>query len=415
LSGKLYDDAGLLVNNGTVEVSSVDDPSLNQTLTVAGGAWALPNVPAGAKLTLKATSPGYVTRERKITLPSEFNASTSGVFRYDFGGDDEGAKYALSQFPEIASVTPSNLESGVSTNPLVITLKFSHPLETKEQDKFAQLFAVHFQVPGGEKLIQHHTAYNDEEARLTWNEAGDVATFKFNAPLVTRSSGDSALTIALDDSVSLDQWPRARNERLLAQDRVYETVDAGGSTVRQRMAPFLRDLAPVVLPSVRPSALPLWGFTHRVSSVFSLANDTTPPKVLSVLAYRGINGANDRIAVTFSEPVRGFPEEMLDGSPLKPSNYRFVLGKFTSTTETDRFNKANPAVDGGSPSLPLTYSTTKYDVVYINLPSGTFGDYTDFKLYVAPDVKDLAGNGLQTSSPDPTTGLSDNILKGRIL
>lgn len=414
LSGQLFDEEGLLVRTGSVQVHSDDDASLNQTLQVAGGTWVLANVPVGAKLTLIATSDGYTVRERHILVPPA--RGTADTYRFNFGSEGEGAKYALSQYPEIVSITPTNQAKGVSTNPLVVTVRFSHPFEQKEQDKFAKLFKVHFQVPGGEKIIQDRTAYNDETARLTWNEAGDTATLTFNAPLVTRNSSDAALTVSVDDSVSLDQWPRAKNEKRLGKDLVYETVDAGNVTVRQRVAPFLRDLDEVTVPpSPRPSPLPLWGATHRVSSVFTLAKDTTPPKVVSVLGYRGINGANDRIAVTFSEPMRGFPEEMLDGSVLKPSNYRFVLGKYSTTEDATKFKNANPQTDGGSTSLQVTYNSTKYEVVYIDLPSGTFGDNTDFKIYVDPDVKDLAGNSVKTSSPDPSTGLSDNILTGRIL
>lgn len=419
LSGKIYDDQLVLVKNATVVARSDEMPSLNQTINAIGGTWVLPNVPVGTTVSLTAIADGYTARTQfvKAKAPGVPPLATDNVYDFGSNGAGPGAKYALFQFPEIASVTPANHDQNATANPLVITMKLSHPLEAKEQDKFRSLFQVRFQAPNGDKIVQHHTLYGEEEARLEFNEAGDIATFRFNAPLVTRAGGDSAISIGLDDSVSIDQWPRARNGNKLGWDRANLTVDAMDVTARQRVAPFLRDLGAVTLPSPFPSPLSgidLWGATHRTGIVFSLAKDTTGPKVVSVAAYRGINGTDDRFAVTFSEPVRGYPEEMIDRAVLLPSNYRFVLGKTSKPEDITAFKDANPATSGGSTSQPLVFSTTRYDVVYIPMPGGTFTDYTDFKLYVDPAIKDLAGNPLQTSSPDPVTGLADNVFQGRI-
>lgn len=409
LSGRVFDDQGLRVEQANVLVTSLDNPAYRLEGKVAGGTYVFPEVPAGATIRVRVESPGFTVRERTLQVPSGVPA-----FGCDFGAEDGSLRFALSEFPEIASITPANLTSGVKAQPLVLTLKLSHPLPDTERRRFERILQVQFQVAGAASILQVGTYYDNVTPSLTWNQAGDEATFRFDGPLVTRGN-DTAIIVSLDDSVPLEEWPKLSSAKMLGRDRAARTFDGAGAGVASRVAPFLRDLDRVVVsPSPRPSPIALWGATHSVSSVFTLAPDTVPARVVSVRGVRSISGGDDRLEVTFNEPMRGFPAAALDAGALTNSNYRFILAETTKQADIDRFQQVDPKIEGGSSGLPLTFSSTDPKVVYIPLGVGALTRFTDVKLYVDPAVKDLGGNPLHTSPQDSSTKLSDNVLTGKI-
>ncbi|MNS21234.1 hypothetical protein D3C72_529920 [compost metagenome] len=409
LSGRVFDDQGLRLERGTVIVTSLSDPSYRLDGQVAGGTYVFPEVPAGALIRVRVDSPGFTARERTLLVPSGVPA-----FSFDFGAEDASLRFALSEFPEIAAITPANQATGVTAQPLVLSMKLSHPLPDTERRRFERILQVKFQVSGAASILQVGTYYDNVTPSLTWNDAGDEATFRFDGPLVTRGT-DAAVIVGLDDTVPLEDWPKLTNGKMLGRDRAARTFDGSGAGVVFRVAPFLRDLERVELaPSPRPSSINIWGATHSVSSVFTLAPDTVPARVVSVRGVRSVTGGDDRLEVTFSEPMRGFPAAALDAGALTNSNYRFILAETTKQADIERFQQADPKTEGGSSGLPLAFSSSDPKVVYIPLGAGALTRFTDVKLYVDPAVKDLGGNPLHTSPQDPTTKLSDNVLTGKI-
>lgn len=421
VTGKVYDDEGRLLPDPRIEVRSLGDPTLDQTITAIAGAFSLPSVPAGTMLTLRALEDGYTARERTIVTKTFDPDVERDPNQVDFGGSGSGAYYALSQYPEIASVTPANQQDGVSANPLVVTFRLSHPLPASERGRFGKLLQLRFQVPtnvqpSGEEIIRAGTAYGNDVATLTWNDAGTEGTFRFAAPLVTRGAQASAVTIGFDQTAAIDEWPESAQGKTLGRGRAPLTTSANDAPVTGEIAAFARQMpAASPVPSVRPSPLTLWGQMHRSTTRFSLAPDARRPKVVSAAAYHGKTGADDQIVVTFDEPIRGFPESALDGSAIKASHYRYVLGRTDTADEAKRFQESDPAKNGSSPALTPTYSTSSNNIVILRLPNGTLGTHSVFKLYVDPAVKDLAGNPVQTSEQAAGTALADHVVQGNVI
>jgi hypothetical protein len=419
LSGKIYDDEGRVLTGATLKARS-SDGAYSRDVEVIAGAYAIPDAPLGAPLTLQASLEGYTARERvhTPTLPRPDEDRNPNVV--DFGGSGGGAYFALSQYPEISRILPANQQVGVPASPLIVTFTLSRPLPVDERGRFANLFQLRFQVPTevhptGEIILRPGVAYEETVASLTWNEAGTEGTFSFGAPIVTRGAAASAVTVGFNQEASLDVWPQTANNKMLGRGRAQSTYSGNGTTVSNQVAPFWRGTDGLVAPSARPSPLALWGSTHMTTSSFSLAADSRRPRVKEVSAFRGAAGLRDTIVITFDEPIRGYPESALDGSAVRASNYRYVLGDSEDADDIKRFNETNVASGGNTPTSDLTYSRTRNDTVIITLPVGALAEKDVFKLYVDPAVKDVQGNGVQTSAQDPVTGLADHIIQGKII
>lgn len=391
LTGKIYDDAGIPVDGASVQVSSEQYPQVNQTITAIGGSFGVPAVPEGTTVRLKATKGGYTLRERVIEAQIRTPGSEIDPGRVDFGGSGSGMFYFLSRYPEIAEITPANMATGVATSPLKIVLKLSHPLDAKDRNRFEGLLEVRFQSRGELQVIRAGTAYHDRAARIEWDAAGQVATFVFDAPLVTDTPSGAAVTVGLNQSASLDEFPKSQDGLRLGNDRAPETREGTGGRAQNQVAVFPRREYEAV-PSARPSALALWGLTHQTTSAFTLGSDKTAPEVVRVSSIS--DAAGDRFVVVFSKPMRGFPESAVDPSVLRPSNYRYFLGNTDVKKDRLRFEEADPRVEGSSPDEPPKFSGESDTTIVIPVQAGTFSRYSAFKLYVDGAVKDIEGNTL---------------------
>jgi hypothetical protein len=424
VSGKLYDDEGRVLPDGTVEVRSTDG-SIQQSIKAIGGAYAVTGVPVGTVLTLTATHPGFTPRVRVLAAAALPPDEETNPNEMDFGGPRRGVYYALSSYPEIVSVAPANKATGVASTPLEIAFKLSRPLSGADRGRFGKLLQVRFPVPSyidpdtmetkTEVLIKAGTGYNEEVATLTWNANGDEGTFRFNAPLVTRQAATASVTVGFDQSVPLDEWPEDDNGKPLGRGVAPETFEGSGSKVLNQIAPFWRGPGDLPVPSAKPSPLDIWGKTHATTSTFSLSPDTKGPKVKEVIGFKGDAGGGARILVVFDEPMRAYPEAALDGSAVRASNYRFVLGRTDDDEDAEEYETSDPVKNGSTPPLDVVYSPNRPDTVILNFPAGYLRDFTVFKLYVDPAVKDPAGNSVQSSPQDPATALSDNVLEGKII
>ena len=395
VTGKVYDDEGTPIDGAQVEVRSVQYPELNQTVEAHGGAYVVADVPERAALTLVASKPGYTARTRVVEALILPDGAGYDPNRFDFGGFERGMRHALSKYPEIAEVIPANGAKGVTSNPLRVSMRFSHALPSDQRGLFEGLLKLRFRAGGETYELYPRLAYGNDVARFDWDEDGRGGTFVFEGPLVTRSNAETAVTVALDQGVALTQWPEDAQGRVLGRGVAPVTAEGSGADVRNQVAAFLRPTFDGTLPSSRPEALTLWGQTHQTTSLFTLAQEAATLKVVKAEAVPAQGTMPDRFVVTFDRPVRGFPEKALDGSALKQSHYRFVLGTTEKRDDTESFEAKDPRTGGTTPDGAAPYySSTNPHVVILPLSGSRLSSYTNFKLYVDAAVKDASGNGL---------------------
>ena len=395
VTGKVYDDEGTPVDGAQVQVRSERYPEVSRTVEALGGAYVIPDVPERAVLTLTASKDGYTTRQRTFEALILPDGAGYDPNRIDFGGYERGIRYALSRYPEITEVTPGNGVTGAKSDPLEVKLRFSHAIPADQRGLFESLLKLRFRTRGQNYDLHPRFSYGDVVARFDWDEDGKGGAFVFDGPIVTQASENSMVTVLLDQGVALANWPEDGEGRMLGRGRAEETVEGSGAGVRNQVAAFLRPSFEDTLPSTRPEAQVLWGQTHQTTSTFSLAKETSPLEVVKAEAVPGQGTLSDRFVVTFNRPVRGFPEQALDGSALKPSHYRYVLGKTEKAQDRESFEAADPRSSGSTPDgAAAYYSTSNPRMVILPLPAGRLSGYTHFKLYVDPAVKDVAGNGL---------------------
>lgn len=409
ISGQVFDDQGALLRQAKVQVSSPQRPDLLRTLDTAGGAYVV-QVPVGITIALKVTQDGFTPRVRTVHTAS--NGTDLTAFTLDFGGEKAGKPYALSKTLEIVEVTPANQATGVSTGPLLVKFRLSHPLDRANQTLFEDLIELRFRLAGATKVVNFGALYDNESATMDWSEDGLEGTFRFNAPLVTGGVDATTVTVGFKEDTPQSVWPATAAGARLGGDLAPTTADAAGVKVYQKIAPFFREPDPAAFPPDRPSPALLWGLTHRTTVAFSLGRTDEKPRVAKVTGYKGLDGAQDRLDVEFDRPMRGFPTELIDKEVLKASNYRFVLGKSSSKADIEKFNQMDPAKDGSVTSETLKFSASSTRIVQIPLPNGTLSGYSQLKLYVDPAVRDIAGNAVLTSPQDPTTGLAANVIMG---
>lgn len=407
--GTIMSDEGGQVMDATVEVTCDVDPSVNQTMA-APGSYSF-RAPVGSTVTVKVSKDGFTTRTRVHKVEAVAGNQKDDPNRLDFGGNEEGMYYALSEYPEISQISPTNLQANVSGAPLVVKFTFSHKLQAETRDQFGHLFQLRFQAPGGEQVITTGSRYNDQSATLEWDESGKVATFTFPGPVVAYQGASSSVKLAFDTTVPARIWPLGDNGRRLGRDIVDTATSGSGARTTAQIAPILRDVQTEPIPTVRPSPLPLWGLMHWTDIAFTLAQDLTPVKVVKAVARPGAGTADDLIEVTFSKPMRGFPEAALDPAALSRANYIFAFGRRDTPAESAAYDASDPSKGGSSPSS-LEYDAKRPEVIFLHVSSGTFSRYSRFKLYVDPKVKDIFGAGVQTSTPDPTSHLADNVVEG---
>lgn len=398
ITGKVYDDAGMPIDGAQVEVRSEQSPHLNQTVEALGGAYVVSDVPEGTVLTITASKEGFTRRQRVVEALILPDGAGYDPNRIDFGGYERGMWHALSRYPEISELTPANMATGVESNPLQVKVRLSHALPADQRGLFEGLLKLRFRAKGQDYELYPRFSYSDVVARFDWDEDGRGGTFAFDGPIVTQGSEGATVTVFLDQDVALKNWPESAEGRMLGRDRVEKTTEGSGAAVSNQVAAFLRPDFDETLPSARPEPLQLWGRTHQTTSTFTLAKAEAPLKVVTAEAVPGQGDMPDRFVVTFDRPVRGFPEQALDGSALKSSNYRFVLGNVEKRDARESFEAADPRVSGSTPDGSAAYySSTNPHKVVLPLSGSKLSGYTNFKLYVDPAVKDVSGNGLESS------------------
>lgn len=407
--GTILGDEGQQLDDATVDVTCDLDPSLNGTLK-APGAFSF-RAPVGSTVTVKASKAGFSTRTRVLKVEATEGNDRLEPNRLDFGGSDEGALYGLSEYPEIAMVSPSNLQKDVVSNPLVVKLTFSHKLSEAKRDVFNHIFQLRFQSPDGDQVISTGSRYNDTSATLEWDASGKIATFTFPVPVVAYRGEAAAVTLAFDQTTPELNWPLGDNGKRLGRALVSNATNGSGVTTTNRMAPILRDRFPTSAPTARPSPLVLWGLTHWTDISFTLAQDLTPVTISKAQGRAASGQVDDLIELTFSKPMRGFPESALDPAGLRRENYAFVLGRNDTALEANAYLASDPSKGGTTPTK-VEYDPKRTDVILLHVSPGTLSKFNRFKLYVNPKVKDVFGASVKFAGQGTSKDLAENVVEG---
>jgi hypothetical protein len=410
--GSLFDDQGAQLDRAQVDVVCPADPSVNQTIQ-APGSFAF-RAPVGSLVTVSVSRANFTPRTRTLKVEAVAGNQNTDANRLDFGGNGPDAFFALSEYPEISTVSPANQQTGVASSPLVVQMTFSHSLSAKTRDRFGTLLQLRFQSPTGVQIVRSGTTYNDQPTTLVWDSSYKLATLTFPAPVVASRGAAAAVTLGFDTSAQLSDWPQGDNGRYLGRDFVFGAQSGtGAASGAAQVAPILRDHFTGPAPVVRPSPLTLWGLTHWTDVTFTLSQDLTPLGVTSIGAIPGDVGQDDFIKIVFAKPVRGFPESALDGSVLRSDYYHFAFGASDTKDAIDAYNAADPSQGGGG-AIGVTYNTSDPKVVFLHLGHGTVSRYNRFKLYLDPRIKDINGAALAPIPANPAANLSANVLEGRV-
>lgn len=399
LEGGALDSARLLLESSS-------HPQLNGERQVPG-VFSF-RAPVGARLRLTVDAPGFGPRTRTWVVQAADGAGGEGN-RVDFGGTGSGKLHALVRHPEIVRTEPAHGATGVQANPLAVRMVFSKKLRADERDLLRKL--VMLEVGGGAKIVPG-TSYNDQRADLLWAEDGLSATFTFAAPLVTRLGETGSVRLAFDASLAESQWPQDEAGFRLGFKKVVGARDGNGLVAPTQVAPLLATVFPSP-PARTLEPEDVWALSHAVSAQFSLAPDRVAPRVQRVrVVPKALSDGRGEIYVQFSEPMRGFPEELLDGSANKASAYRLVLGTTKARDPREEFEAADPKQGGIGPSEAI-FDPLHPETVILRMAAGVLERYTDFKLYVETSVKDPGGNAV-AADLDASTGRPANLIVGKV-
>lgn len=405
--GAIFGLEGGQLEQATMVVQSANHPELNGTRSVPG-VFSF-RAPVGAQLRLTVEAAGHSSRTRALVVraPDPLEGERNVV---DFGGPSpEGQLHALVRYPEIARTIPEHGSTGLTTQPLRITLVMSRPIPEDQRGLLRRLVVLDL---GNSNQVVAGTSYNDQRAELDWNASGTEAVFSFGAPLVTRLGASSSVRLGFDTAVQESSWPRDGAGFSLGFKKVVDARDGNGQTAPSQVAPLLSTRFPPP-PAGRLSPEALWALTHAVSAQFSLAPDATQPRVVSVRAIpKALSDGRGEIYVRFSEAMRAFPEAALDGSAIRPSAYRLVLGTTKDRDPREEFEAADPSKGGIGPSEVL-YDPLHPETIVLRTAAGVLERYTDYKLFVSPSVHDPAGNAV-LADVDASTGRPANLIVGKV-
>lgn len=403
--GSLFSAEGGQLSQATLTVASETHPQLGSRREVPG-VFSL-RAPVGAKLVLTVEAPGHGPRRRALVVQAS-DPARPDLNRCDFGGMGAGQLWALVRHPEIVQTEPAHGAVGVPTSPLSIKMLMSRAIPEGQRNLLRRLVQVDV---NGTQIVPG-TSYNDQRAELEWNASGTEATFVFPAPLVTRFGEAAAVRLGFDSSVQEELWPQDEAGLRLGFQKVVDARDGQGLSAPSQVAPLLSTSFPGA-PSGRLQASQLWALTHAVSAHFSLAVDKLPPRLLSVRAVpKAQSDGRGEVYVRFSEPMRAFPEALLDGGAIKSSAYRFSFGTVDKRQDREDFEALDPSKEGSNP-IEVLYDALHPEVITLRTPVGLLERYTDFKLYVATSVKDPGGNAV-LSDVDASTGRPANLWVGKV-
>lgn len=414
----------------------------DQTVEAQEGRYTVEGVPPGVQVAISATKDGWTSRTRLVVLVPD---DKGGLPTADFGGpgssdDKEAPAFYLSDYPEISEVEPAPGTTLEGDRMPAYVLKLSEPLPEADRRRFAQALrllpanryasprllardlsgpaAPDYQVSDAAYMVAEGTTFLDpeEQATVTWDAAGRIATFKPNVPLL--ASGDGAaqyqVVLAATGEVIRDAAGHALGMAFGGQRDIY-SAEKGRVVHHAFRSPALANLtlAAGLSPAQR------WAATHVSAAGFLLPRDKEAPTLVGVRMSRA--SERTRLHLTFSEPLvayDGTTEGRFTEGYQAIANYSFAVAGSTEALADVHLDGVPEAVLTGSEvgfgaethelgdefafaDADIALDTANGRTVVITLPSGRLFDEAVRAIKVrATGVGDPAGNALDDDEAD---------------
>jgi hypothetical protein len=407
IQGIVFDSAGQRVDGAVVTgkvlgAGTFANGSDTLSVTTQQGSYALNGAPTGQTVLVTITKDGFIPRQQTV-VPLANLQGDPNQNRLDFGseaGSAGNATYALGSGVEVISATPVASESGV--DPATdFTLTFSGPVRRDQVEAaFALYVAGRLATPGeyagptdhytlsavdgaGTPMILHFgydLALDDGSAQHTPQQVmpglGTHRLYDASA-FTTTWQNDQTVTFHFKPGYRLptDKDPAKRPTIVMTLEG--KPVGAPGSSV-------VGDPVRFHLSVNQPG-------TYGVA--FKPLPDTVAPRIVGVVGVNrsdaGGGAPQDRLRITFSEPMHLFPVDL--GGAAIPA-----LGSPTSATRPGHYAYAVQT------SPPTGAEDSALQVLATNAASGLEAtDPSHQTIYVAPDSDDPAaaeGRGFTSGS-----------------
>jgi hypothetical protein len=377
LRGKVYDENGAAVAEGTVVIRSLNASApFETTIALIRGSYVANAVPAGVPIEVTASRTGWTSRTQVTNvLPTLPNVVPNEI---NFGGAANA--YFLARYPEVIAVTPANDATNVSADKLVYTLTLSEPLDLANRRRFERAVRI---VPANDAAnggiaastsdlesqednglplnllmpyqVQRGSVFMDETARaaeVSWSADGRTATLSFDAPLIASSRDEAKYQVVLiSDGTRITDGDGHQLGTNAAGSRT--SYPAAGEVIRSVFKP--QSLALKAVPGLS-GADAAWAATHTNVVTFEVAEDKTVPVLTAVGVTR--RSTDTRISLTFSEPMAAFNNTKAGFSSAaiaELANYSFAVAKRTSKLDGIKLDGTVGASDLVDPAVTLTW------------------------------------------------------------
>jgi hypothetical protein len=377
-NGIVYDDAFSPLDGVTIMAKSLNSSVPFEAITTsAGGTYAFNNAPSGVQIEIIASRSGFTTRRRVEVLKSNSQGDPNAN-KYDFGTNGSSGTgslaNALSEKPEVISVTPGRNASGIDSKTSFV-LKFSEPMDRKSvEDTFNVRVAL------GQKLTidRRGSSQTLSNGNLVWDESD------FNS---SWNSDDTEVTFTFAD------------EKLLPADKDSNKVPDYAVS----FAGAIKDKSGITRNS-NYFKLTEGDFENQYK--FAIRTDQTAPSVNSVIATTQEGGSlrGDTLKVRFSERM------LIDTKSVDISSFNFngqnaFDSVLNSANYQYRVNGGTQQTWSGSVVFDADDLTRK---TVILLPSSSEDDLFErsdaITLIASPEIVDPAGNTLTNNSKTTTAG-----------
>lgn len=374
-NGKVVDPSSVPVDGAKVSAKAID-PGVtwaSEEQLTAGGAFVFRNAPVGARILITVTKDGWTTRQRTEVLKSNLTGDPLAN-KFDFDGI-----YAIQDEPEVTSLkinTKGATATGPSTKPTVagletasanlsgldngnleVEMTFSEPVRTDDVQNFFRVTAQNFSVKNNTNFTIDN---NLAGINWTWSNNDQTVKFMTNQAVLANTTGNEARYML--------EFTQAFRDKTDKEART-------GKYIRFNPA------------------------NTGDFNVFSVKNDETDPKLLSITATDG-GSSNDVIELKFSEAmtlINRQSDELSLADPSAPSNRNrqlrvhqtnnggttngnnaTVLGysKADAVSMTDfrgvfTIGRLVPTITGASKLMPLTISGSNAGTLISGLNSVT--------------------------------------------
>jgi hypothetical protein len=424
VAGIVYDDAATRLDQATITAKALGGGKFangTDTLTVTSqqGAYTLEGCPVDGTIQVTASKTGYTTRMQTIVpkhvVPGAINPN---VLHFGDTTTDPGLIYALSNKPEVVSATPASAGTGISPA-TTFTLTFHTPVTTADVEANFAIYASGTAGQSQALSLPDVALTNRYDGGKDIGGAGnglgsvipDASKFIYDASSMTASWSESnkKVTFTFKPGAKL---PTDKDATKLPK---YAMSFKGGairdaSGVNGRTDQWFR-LSPVQ--------------ANRVGSAFTVAADTTAPKLMGVTATNkaddaGQNGGDpDVILATFSEPMALFPGDQ-GGRPI-PRNASgggyALLGNifkyYVSSLNTSNLPNGTSTLPGGFSFDNLNSATTGFLPLAQNSAPAIWAtsDQTYATVQLVPLSNSVNGSGTGWSPDVAAAGSTTSSLK----